>query len=487
MKRHLYILLAALAFAACEPTTTTPDVAFNFSVVEVTTTEDSASVDVIEPYITVDGTKYEGATIYLEYWLEGNDTDIVTVRDYEAKESGGHLIFTLHGLTPSTRYLASVVLDGGAEYGLMKCEPFPIVTKEHIPTCEISCNTAVDAKGLFATLKLSDVAYLVDGESVAIANLKVEYAPKESNPKWVVIDIEGSKLSDGKEDVAIPADGEEYLEENSSYLYRVTITPEDEAFEAMATDDMLFRTSYAKVTADISKPTLKFAEGMLNIEVASVAVYYDELYLASYPYCDYYIHLREKGDSEWQEFAAELTLYGMKLTIAAEELKEGSTYEVAGVVIAGAKHNKCMSEIASIEIPKPEHPTPDRPEGGSSDTTELKGEWKLTEWRDSEPSFDIYLSISSDGVVGLWQRLTSREWELYYSTVIYEDGTLWGTYTDGIDWGASYYVTITGDKMVWTDTMDSSDISVYTRTELPAELPVAESVATRSNTRERFL
>ena len=115
----------------------------------------------------------------------------------------------------------------------------------------------------------------------------------------------------------------------------------------------------------------------------------------------------------------------------------------------------------------------------------MAGVWHLTEWRGAVPSFDIYLDITTDGVVTLWQRMESREWECFYSTAAFEDGLLCGTYTDGAAWGASYSVTISGDTMTWVDANDSTDISVYTRSELPN---IESAAATRSaNIGERFL
>ena len=144
----------------------------------------------------------------------------------------------------------------------------------------------------------------------------------------------------------------------------------------------------------------------------------------------------------------------------------------------------------TITIPKGDTPTPPTPPtppvGGDADTSDLAGTWHLTQWRGAEPSFDVYLSITEDGVVSLWQRIESREWELYYSNVGYENGIISGVYVDGVAWSASYGVVVDGDTMTWTDVADATDISVYTRSELPAGIPMSQSEVTRS-TAERFL
>jgi hypothetical protein len=129
------------------------------------------------------------------------------------------------------------------------------------------------------------------------------------------------------------------------------------------------------------------------------------------------------------------------------------------------------SNETSYTIPVTETPTPPTPptppDSGDADTTALAGDWHLTEWRGTAPAFDVYLSITEDGVVTLYQRMDSRLWETYYSSVGFEQGVISGVYTDGVVWGASYYVTVEGDTMTWIDTADSGDVSVYTRCTLP--------------------
>lgn len=111
--------------------------------------------------------------------------------------------------------------------------------------------------------------------------------------------------------------------------------------------------------------------------------------------------------------------------------------------------------IFSVNLPQPEP------------SQSITGTWYLTEWCGTEPSFDVYMSIDDDYSVTLLQRIESREWERYESVATYTNGIISGTYTDGVAWRASYRVTFSGDTMTWTDTADASDISVYTRTELP--------------------
>lgn len=123
-------------------------------------------------------------------------------------------------------------------------------------------------------------------------------------------------------------------------------------------------------------------------------------------------------------------------------------------------------------------------------TLDITGSWKLTEWRGAEPTFDVYMLIDENNSVTLWQRLTSREWERYQSEATIENGVISGVYSDGNDWRASYSITMDDDSMTWTDTADATDISVYSRTELPEDLPASSPATQTAATRtvsERFL
>ena len=182
-----------------------------------------------------------------------------------------------------------------------------------------------------------------------------------------------------------------------------------------------------------------------------------------------------------------LLLMAVALVVGLASFERGKEYEFAGAVVAGAERKVRLSEVVTITIPKDDTPTPPTPPvGGDADTSDLVGTWHLTQWRGAVPSFDVYMSISEDGVVTLWQRIESREWELFYSTVTFDGGIISGVYTDGVAWSASYYVAVDSDTMTWTDTADATDVSVYTRSELPTGIPMSQSVATRSSS-ERFL
>lgn len=449
-----------------------------FSSVEVETTENSATVNAVKPYITINGVKEEGVDIYLKFWKEGYEEGHIIINEFE--EMGDRVIFTINDLAPATHYLGGIVVSG--EYGDEISSIFPITTKEHTPKCEINFNAEVDAKGIMATIALSDVEYLVDGAAQEIKSVELEY--RLSNSEWTKAD------ATDKASIRIPTEGAEWLEESSDYIYRITITPEGD-YKPITSAEGAFKTRYAEVTAKISKPEVAIVDEKIDIEVESVEVLFDGVEIKEYKYLDYYIYYREADTENWTTTKCEPQGDKLALTLDVASFSEGLSYEFAGAVEAGAEHKLYLSEVATLSIPKSEEPTPPTPPtppiSGDADTSDLAGSWHLTEWRGAEPSFDVYLLISEDGVVTLWQRIESREWELFISVVGFENGIISGEYSDGVAWSTSYSVALGDNTMTWIDTTDSTDISVYTRSELPDGLPTAATATTRSIVSERFL
>ena len=104
----------------------------------------------------------------------------------------------------------------------------------------------------------------------------------------------------------------------------------------------------------------------------------------------------------------------------------------------------------------------------------LVGNWHIAQYADdTTPDFDIYLAIDSSSNVVLYQRLANYSWSRYDSVATYADDIISGTYSDGVEWGASYRVELdaSGDTMTWTNTLDAVDSTVYERVDaLPDEL-----------------
>lgn len=186
---------------------------------------------------------------------------------------------------------------------------------------------------------------------------------------------------------------------------------------------------------------------------------------------------------------------GVKLTanptsfyigVVPQIFERGVTIEIED--ISGEKMVKSTSNTVVINRRHilPMQAVEFKPESGTLHPTleSISGTWHLTEWRGVTPSFDVYMSITNDYKVTLWQRIESRQWDIFYSDVCYDNGTISGVYTDGTAWRAAYDVVIDGSTMTWIDTEDVTDVSVYKRCELPNEVPPA---TTRSITSERFL
>ena len=479
------MFVAVMALMSCEPVIiveTKPDVVYYFSTINVETSENSATIEAVKPYITVDDVKVEDPEIYLVYWVESNQSDATRVDEYT--ESNGYIIFELDGLKEDTEYLACISV--GSEYGKETCAAFPVVTKKHIPVTSISCSAEVAPKGLMATVNLSDVAYLVDGEPHDIHVVKLEYS-RQSPEEWFAYEFSGSALDGGAMSIELPFEGRDYLVENRNYSFRVTIYPTNGDYEPITSDIFSFKTNYAEVTANIATPQLSVDGEGIHAVVENIEVFYDgvaaELYEEGYP-IEYYFNYRMKDAEQWSQIEAYDEMGDIRITIPASELEEGATYEVEVRIVAGAQRKVRQSEVAEITVPVSTPPTP--PVGGEGDTSTITGTWHLTSWRGAEPSFDIYLDITEDGVVTLWQRLESREWECFYSNATIVNGIITGRYTDGVMWGASYNVTVADTTMTWVDTTDATDISVYTRSSLPEGLATAAKRASVA-AKERFL
>lgn len=489
MKRYLYILLSAtLTLFGCKPSNTTdkPEVAFCFTPIEVTTTETTATIT-NRSYMTIDGLRRDDkTTFYLEY-AKMNEEEFIRGGDF-SRLSDGWFEFTLSNLEPGTSYKARLTVDGG-EYGSETSNPFPFTTKEVAKVESISCDAEVDAKGLFATVRLSNVAYLVNDEPQQIAFIKLEYTPKSSS-EWQYIEAAGSSIKDGKIEFTIPQSGAEYLVEDREYSYRVTITPDNSDYSAITTDELSFKTTLAEVKANFSKLNLTYDDNGIRAEVKEVSVFYDGVAAEEYELGEaitYAFQYRKKGTSIWEEVAAELSNGGMKATIAASLLSEGVTYEVIASITAGRDMQVRHTAVAEITTSKEETPdrpiVPEPPTGG--DTSTIEGVWHLTEWRGVTPSFEVYIDITATGGITLYQRIDNNYWEIYQSSASIDAGVISGVYTDGVNWGASYTITVEEESMTWVDTSDATDISVYTRAELPTHMPTAPTRA--ASAKSRFL
>lgn len=432
-------------------------VVFN-ETIDVATTENSATIKTLKPYI-LNGTTKEEVALYLEYWAEGESGSKYQVEEYA--ENLGFVTFTIEGLSPETTYCAYIVMGckehSEVEYG----EQFTFTTQEHIPVAEFSCDCEVDAKGVLAYVTLDNVSFKLDGVESPLAKVEFKYYQMLSGGEKVVVEVSAEQLAEG---FRIPAEGEEYLTPESTYSYSVTLTPQDATIESYTVNGR-FETVAAELSALISEPVVEAVGSNITLDCEIPTLMVDGVAMSDYGVVEYQFYYSDNNaDSAYVD--ADVADGRMTWSAPLSRFREGVTYNFRSVMSV----NDSVMESADVTftMPLPEIPTPPAPPvSGDADTSALAGDWHLTQWRGSEPGFDVYLSITSDGVVSLYQRIASRLWETFFSTVSYENGVIAGIYTDGVAWAHSYNVVVAGDTMTWISTTDSSDVSVYTRSTLP--------------------
>ena len=468
-----------------------------------------------------DDTNFDTVSVIFSATSNDNDIEFVRSMEYNFPDFGFNDVSKTNTVTVDSKRAAfstmlfpmeemknvvftfDIYFDGVKKYTIRKPESGSLATFAmnagmttsitldaftHVPECTASCTSTVKANGVTATVTLKNVAYKVDGAKTDIKTVRLEYAQATGNKQWTAINIDGSKFNDGSEEITIPANGAKYLLENTNYAYRVTFIPTDGQYEAITTEEKTFKTTIAEITAEISMPEITLTDETVEVVVKDVRAYFDGIHIPDYENLTYAIYMIANSESEWNGYKANYKNGAMSISVPHDYFIKGRKYSFCGAIIAGVNNVLISSEILStIPIPNDDDtPTPPAPPtGGDADTSDIAGDWHLTSWCGAEPSFDIYLSISEDGVVSLFQRFTTRLWETYYSTVEFENGIISGIYTDGVAWGTSYYVTISGDTMTWVDVTDSSDISVYTRCTLP-DFTNPDIRVTNSST-ERFL
>lgn len=458
------------------------EIVCHFGEMSVETTPKSATITTPKPYLTVDG-KPVDAKISLHYIGAGHDI-VEYVEEY--REEDGEIIFEIDRLTPETQYKAHISLNGG-EYGIHHSKEIHFTTDAlHVAEISMRLEAEVAAKGLMATLSLRDIAYMVDGNEEDIDILRVEYTPANMEA-WAMQEYAPHKIVDGTLSVELPFANKDYLTECSNYDVRLTLYPANSDYAPITANIERFTTTTAEVSATIPKPRLTIDAKSIVAYVEGLEIFYDgvsEHYYTS-PYATkYQFRYRMAGTEEWSLVEVGAKHGKMEATLVLWDYADDTTYEVQAMVIAGAEGETLYSDVATIKTPAA--PTPP-PVVGDGDTAAIAGTWHLTTWRDAVPSFDIYLDITANGVVTLYQRLESRAWECFYSSAAMEYGIIKGTYSDGVAWGATYYVNVDveGNTMTWEDTADSSDISVYTRSELPEDITTTRGAEATGE--ERFL
>lgn len=120
---------------------------------------------------------------------------------------------------------------------------------------------------------------------------------------------------------------------------------------------------------------------------------------------------------------------------------------------------------------------------------DIVGEWTLTSWTGDAPAdFAAYVEFNADATFILYQQVESSLIQVYAGSFRLDGKTLSGEYADGTPWGASYEVEfdVTGKTMRWVSNTPVQEISVYTRTEIPADMKTG-AVPAKASRAEGFL
>ena len=452
-----------VAFTACdtEVAISRDHIVFFSDKVTTETTENSATITTYKPYI-MSGLQEESVVIYMEYWVEGYTTK-QKVETYT--ERLGDVVFSINGLTPATTYSARLAMGCAEHNKISYGAEFSFTTKEHIPVAGYSCECVVDAKGVWAGVTLKDVAFTIDGVESPLAKVEFKYAQSLAGGNWTTVEVSKEQLAEG---FIIPAEGEEYLTPESNYKYTVTLYPEDQNFEEYTLNGKFSTTATELLAKNVSTPEITADNESITLTSTMPKLFIDGIEIPGYFEVKYqFIYTDNNGDQGIMDAICAEDM--MSATAPLSLFKEGVTYDFRSRMEVDNKHvmdsDAVQYTMPVKETPVPTPPTP--PISGDADTTDIAGDWHLTMWRGSVPSFDVYLSITDDGVVSLFQRIDSRLWETFYSTVEMDNGIISGVYTDEVAWAHSYFVAIDGDTMTWTSTSDSTEVSVYTRSTLP--------------------
>ena len=99
--------------------------------------------------------------------------------------------------------------------------------------------------------------------------------------------------------------------------------------------------------------------------------------------------------------------------------------------------------------------------------TKVVGEWHCAP---EEYDVDVYVSFTADGTFDEYQRVGEGRYRHYAGTWTVNKDELSGVYADGVAWGSSYKVSISGDTMLLTSTNDTAETMTYTKEIIPEEV-----------------
>ena len=353
MGRALFTLMVLVVIACgckkqVEVVPQPPVVEFHFGDVVVTAQETMAIVMADMPYVTIDD-KYDHDMRFKLAYRESLADTYIYIEEYDHQINKVH--FKLFDLQPDTTYIAHIYLESSTgEYATS--DEFMIATEGADEGMRVYYNIDIATRGLFATMTLNDLRYMVGSTSVPFS-VVLEYRRNHSTPQeWVVYECAAEEIVDEKLVIELPAEGHDYLFERDIYEYRISFIPEDESYETLNKTTDIFYTSPAVITYDISTPQATYDNGVVRVASESIELFYDGIsereYTHDYP--SYRLYYREKGVEEWVNIRAERDGDRLISAFGAHNVAPDTIYEIMMVAYVGRSHTQCCSEIIELLV-----------------------------------------------------------------------------------------------------------------------------------------
>lgn len=107
--------------------------------------------------------------------------------------------------------------------------------------------------------------------------------------------------------------------------------------------------------------------------------------------------------------------------------------------------------------------------------------WHLKSFCGVSVDADIYIDLEEDGTFAIYQRTEELTYTVFNGTYVAdeENSVLSGVYSDGTSWLSSYnyVVDIEAKELVLTNTSNSSEVSVYESSKVPASATIKSRCA----------
>ena len=363
MKRIVFLLCAVMLFACkneVDNVTETPVVVFEFGKVSnVSTGETTAAITADLPFVKIDGKYDHDAKLTLLYHRSDSlDNSFEIIDDFELLI--GEVKFLIFDLEPGTTYSAFLHLESSTGE-TAQSEHFEFTTKPEVAAngqvFKININSE---RGLFATVHISDIRYIVDNVDIELSKVTFEYRRygNINYQEWCIYEFGAEEIADGEVEFEIPSNGEEYLDELETYEYLISLVPKDESYPtyklAEGNTYYRFKMGYAEIEASLSTPVLTLEDDILRVAVERVDLFYDGVSIDDYKsgFPSYAIRYRTKGADEWEQRSCRRENGGISVSFGLKDVEPNSVYEFCGVVYAGEGdgHKAVYSDIAEICI-----------------------------------------------------------------------------------------------------------------------------------------